>query len=234
MAALDGTNAGAGAGGFGQVEGGSGRREVEPDPRTRPQRLHDALGQVCDRLARSGTLPDTGGIPTTVLITIDADDLATRTGTGRFADGTPVPADQVIELADQAGIAWCLRGSTGDILTLGRSRRLATPAQTLALYARDAGCSFPGCDVDPHWCERHHVIPWTDGGPTDLTNLTLVCRYHHHNFQRRGWHCRITTDGLPAWTPPKWIVRAQRPIIHPRIASKNWTTTPPLPDTEPP
>jgi hypothetical protein len=45
---------------------------VEPDLRTRPQRLHDALGLVCDRILRSGTLPDTGGIPTTVIVTIDA------------------------------------------------------------------------------------------------------------------------------------------------------------------
>ena len=203
--------------------------QVEADLRTRPQRLHDALGLMCDRLLRSGTLPDTGGIPTTLVITIDADDLATRTGTGRYADGTPIPGRQVADIADQAGLAWCVRGTTGEILTLGRSRRLASPAQTLALYARDAGCSFPGCDVEPAWCERHHIISWIDGGPTDLSNLTLLCRYHHHHFAHRGWRCRITHDGLPAWIPPKWVDRAQRSIVHPRIRTKNWTTTPPLP-----
>ena len=203
--------------------------QVEADLRTRPQRLHDALGLMCDRLLRSGTLPDTGGIPTTLVITIDADDLATRTGTGRYADGTPIPGRQVADVADQAGLAWCVRGTTGEILILGRSRRLASPAQTLALYARDAGCSFPGCDVEPAWCERHHIISWIDGGPTDLSNLTLLCRYHHHHFEHRGWRCRITHDGLPAWIPPKWVDRAQRSIVHPRIRTKNWTTTPPLP-----
>jgi hypothetical protein len=222
----------------GRVQDGrvqDGRVEVEADLRTRPQRLHDALGQVCDRLLRSGTLPDTGGIPTTVIITIDADDLAARTGIGSYPDGTPVPARQVADLADQAGLAWCLRRSNGEVLTLGRSRRLASPTQTLALYARDAGCSFPGCDTEPAWCERHHIISWIDGGPTDLTNLTLLCRYHHHNFEHRGWQCQITTDGLPAWTPPTWIDRAQRPIVHPRIRTKNWTTTPALPTaTDPP
>jgi hypothetical protein len=71
-------------------------------------------------------------------------------------------------------------------------------------------------------------VSWIEGGPTDLTNLTLLCRYHHHNFEQRGWRCRMTTEGLPAWIPPKWIDREQRPIVHPRIRTKNWTTGPPL------
>ena len=87
---------------------------------------------------------------------------------------------------------------------MGRTRRLATPGQTVALIARDSGCSFPGCDRPPEWCERHHVVAWVDGGPTDVDNITLVCAYHHHNFAGRGWTCRIV-DGLPAWTPPRWV-----------------------------
>ncbi|HET9872295.1 MAG TPA: hypothetical protein VFP89_06840 [Propionibacteriaceae bacterium] len=35
-----------------------------------------------------------------------------------------------------------------------------------------------------------------DGGSTDLDNLTLLCRYHHH-YASRGWRCRLTTDRLP-------------------------------------
>lgn len=209
------------------------RREVELDPRTRGQRLHDAIGQLCDRLLRSGSLPDAGGTPTTLVVTIDADKLRDRAGSGSFADGSPVSAQTVMDLADQAGIAWCVRGSRGDVLTLGRSRRLASPAQTLALFARDGGCSFPNCDVEASWCERHHVVSWIDGGPTDLTNLTLICRYHHHEFERRGWRCRITADGLPAWIPPKWIDREQRPIVHPRILIRRWNPREPLPDADP-
>ncbi|WP_242419678.1 HNH endonuclease signature motif containing protein, partial [Frankia sp. CpI1-P] len=30
-----------------------------------------------------------------------------------------------------------------------------------ALAARDRGCTFPGCDRPPSWCEAHHVIHWT-------------------------------------------------------------------------
>ena len=92
-------------------------------------------------------------------------------------------------------------------LRLGRMRRIATLGQTAALIARDHGCSFPGCDTAPEWCERHHIRPWSEGGLTDLDNLTLLCPYHHHNFASRGWHCQINPDGLPEWRPPNWVDR---------------------------
>lgn len=82
--------------------------------------------------------------------------------------------------------------------------------------------------MTPEWCERHHVVAWQEGGATDLDNLTLLCRYHHHQFARRGWDCRINPDGLPVWVPPKWIDRQRRPIMHPRIAISRWDPHDPL------
>jgi len=38
------------------------------------------------------------------------------------------------------------------------------------LIVRDAGCTFPGCNVAPQFCERHDVIAWYDGGNTNLPN----------------------------------------------------------------
>ena len=195
----------------------AGRRVVEDDPRSHDQRMHDAVEAVCDRLLRAGGLADTNGTPATVIVTIDADDLRTRTGNGRLSDGSPISAETVIDLADETDLAWCLKNSRGQLLTLGRSRRIASPAQTLALIARDGGCSFPGCDTTPEWCERHHIIAWIDGGDTDLDNLTLLCGYHHRNFAGRGWTCHTNPDRLPEWTPPKWIDQQQKPILHPRI-----------------
>ena len=58
---------------------------------------------------------------------------------------------------------------------------------------------------------------WLNGGLTNLNNLTLVCAYHHHNFLARGWTCTINPDGIPEWTPPKWVDRAQKPMINTRI-----------------
>lgn len=191
--------------------------EVEIDGRTFGQRMHDAVEDVCDRMLRSGGLPDSGGTPATVIVTITLDDLVSRLGYGRTSDGTLLSVAQVLELAEQADIIPTVLYRSGAVLSQGRSRRLATAAQTWALVARDGGCSFPGCDRPPELCERHHVVPWIDGGRTDVDNLTLVCRYHHHQFGAGGWTAAINSDGLPEWTPPAWIDRQRRPVIHARV-----------------
>jgi hypothetical protein len=100
---------------------------------------------------------------------------------------------------------------------MGRKRRIASRAQTLVLIAREGGCSFPGCTHPPEWCDRHHIVDWILGGKTDLNNLTLLCRYHHTHFAQKGWTCRINTDGLPQWIPPKWVDQQQRPQLNARI-----------------
>jgi hypothetical protein len=94
-------------------------------------------------------------------------------------------------------------------IALGRTRRLASPGQTMALIAREAGCSFPGCTHPASYCDRHHIRDWILGGLTDLDNLTLLRRYHHTHFAQKGWSCRINTDRLPEWIPPRWIDQDQ-------------------------
>ncbi len=197
-----------------------GRVVEQPDARHHGQRTHDALEEVCDRLLRSGTLPDTGGIPATVIVTIDESDLAAQQKWGVTSDATTLSAATVRDLADEADVYPTVVTPTGVVLRMGRRRRLATPGQTVALVARDGGCSFPGCDRPPEWCERHHVVAWADGGRTDLDNLTLLCAYHHHQFAGRGWTCRMV-DGLPAWVPPRWVDPDQRPLLNSRIIARH-------------
>jgi hypothetical protein len=66
----------------------------------------------------------------------------------------------------------------GDVLALGRTRRLASKAQRRALMVRDQNCQFPGCASSRH-LRAHHVISWSAGGSTDLANLVLLCQFHH-------------------------------------------------------
>ena len=198
--------------------GPDGQPVEAPDPRHYGQRMHDALEDVCDRLLRSDNpVPDAGGTPATVIVIIDLDDLLNRTGYGIASDGTLIRTENVLGLADQADVYGVVLGGTGQVLNLGRDRRIATRGQTIALIARDGGCSFPSCDTAPEWSERHHIVPWIDGGATDLNNLTLLCRYHHHNFASKGWDCTINPDGLPEWRPPWWIDKARNPMINSRI-----------------
>jgi hypothetical protein len=168
------------------------------DTRHYGQRLHDALQDLCDRLLAAGDTVPSGGVPATVIVTIDWDDLLNRCGYGRSSDGTLIPTKTVLQMATNADIIPAVLNASGAVLDLGRSRRIASHTQTLALTARDGGCSFPGCDRAAQCCERHHITEWVDGGETNLDNLTLLCRYHHHNFATRGWTCAAPTPtGYP-------------------------------------
>jgi hypothetical protein len=140
-----------------------GKRVEDADPRSYGQRMHDALEGVCDRLLRSNAaVPDAGGTPATVIITIDLRDLLDKTGYAVASDGTLIPTGTALVLADQVEIDWAAATGAGVPLRLGRTRRIATVGQTAALVARDRGCSFPGCDTAPEWCERHHITAWAD------------------------------------------------------------------------
>lgn len=191
-------------------------RLVEPDRRDRGQRMHDGLEAVMDRSLRAGELPAHGGTPATLILIAEEDDLVAGTGTGSTETGDILPMDRVVGLADEAEIVRTVFGKeTREVLNLGRTRRLASYGQTLALTARDGGCTFPGCGKSPKWCQRHHIVDWVKGGSTDLANLTLICAFHHYRFARHGWSAEYR-QGRVWWRPPKIIDPDRKPILNTR------------------
>jgi hypothetical protein len=74
----------------------------------------------------------------------------------------------------------------GEPLRLGHKTRKISPGLRRALRIRDGGCQHPGCHRRRH-LEAHHVVHWKDGGPTNLENLVLVCRYHHMAVHEGGF-----------------------------------------------
>jgi hypothetical protein len=177
--------------------------DAAPDPRTASQRRHDALIDILDRVLHSGTLPDAGGVPTTLVLTTTG--RVTRTDHDAVID--PELVTRLTDTADLYRVDF--DDVTGD-LSLGHTRRLAQPAQRRALAARDRGCSFPNCTVPPAWCQAHHIVGWRAGGPTDLDNLTLLCGHHHRSFETAGWEC-VMLDSRPHWRPPAWLDPQRRP-----------------------
>jgi Domain of unknown function (DUF222) len=96
-----------------------------------------------------------------------------------------------------------LGGTPSQPLDVGRTTRVVTPAQRRALAVRDGGCVVPDCDRPLAWCEAHHLIPWLDGGPTDLPNLALLSRAHHRAVHEGGWQLTRGPDGrFTATRPP--------------------------------
>ena len=127
------------------------------DPRTGGQRRHDALLDAGQRLLRTGDLPDNGGTPVTIAVTMTVDQLRQETGHTTTSTGGLISIPNLLRLAAEADIIPVVLNDAGGILAYGRTRRLATPAQRLALAARDRGYSFPGCDRPPTWCQAHHI-----------------------------------------------------------------------------
>ena len=81
-------------------------------------------------------------------------------------------------------------------LDVGRAKRLVTPAMLAALWARDKGCTFPGCTRPPTWCHAHHVRHWIDGGATSLANSALLCGRHHTIVHQRDLTATVTDTGV--------------------------------------
>ncbi len=86
-------------------------------------------------------------------------------------------------------------GGKGEILDLGRSRRLFSPAQRKAMRLRDQQCRAEGCSVPAPWCEAHHWIPWSKGGKTDLDDGVLGCSFHHHLLHDPRYTHEILPNG---------------------------------------
>jgi hypothetical protein len=84
---------------------------------------------------------------------------------------------------DQNGVPVLLDGVKIDA---DPDARLASPAQRTALAFRDQHCAYPGCTRPTTWSlHAHHRTAYSEGGPTTVENMTLLCSEHHvlvHQF----------------------------------------------------
>lgn len=200
------------------------RHPVPPSPPGWQQRAESEYpGRAVDRLAarRADALLSLVTAPA-----LHADD-ETGAGTDRSAAGSAVlrgRADVVVHinvadgaasivggpeidpataerLACDARAQVLLRDTRHNRLYLGRRRRLASPAQIVALTVRDGGrCRFAGCTQDRH-LHAHHVVHWLRAGRTDLDNLVLLCGFHHTLVHERGFGIRWSGEAWESLRP---------------------------------
>jgi len=200
------------AAGAANAGGRPGQPNAFRDPRSAPQRRHDALLDALRLLLAADTLPDNGGSRPQLALTVGFDLMTRQLGGGWLDTGAALSAAEARKLACDAGIFPAVLDGHSVPLDLGRERRLITGALRKALILRDRGCAWPGCDRPPRWCAAHHLIHWSQGGETCLANSVLVCTAHHGMLHHDdGWTVFLGADGHPWFTPPAHLDPQQTP-----------------------
>ncbi len=152
-----------------------------------PRRRCEAFCALLEHIPSDG-LPAHGGTATSVMVMVDLETLRREVGAAAVSTGGLMSATEIRRTACTANILPVVLGGDGEVLDLGRSRRLFSPGQRKALAVRDRGCRAEDCDVPPAWCEAHHAgTPWAGGGRTDLRDGVLLCPFHHHRSHDPRW-----------------------------------------------
>jgi hypothetical protein len=152
--------------------------------------------------------------PTDVLVRIPD-------GTGHgFLEGNPAPVshETLDRLICTSGTVRLSFDRDGQPLNLGREERTFSPAQRLALAARDGGCIWGDCDKPPSRTEAHHLQHWArDHGNTDIRLGVLLCPPHHLLLHNQGWQI-LEHQGVYWLRPPATVDPGQKLI---RLRSKS-------------
>jgi hypothetical protein len=109
-------------------------------------------------------------------------------------DGPALPVETARRLSCDASLVSIVEDEDGEPLSVGRKTRTIPPAIRRALVSRDKGCRFPGCP-NTHYVDGHHIRHWANGGETRLSNLALLCRFHHRQVHEGGIEIQVLNDG---------------------------------------
>mgnify|MGYP002737478117 CR=1 FL=1 len=176
---------------------------VDRDTRTHAQRRHDALAALLRGQLGDPKLGQHNGLPVTVIVSATLEQLQTGAGVAVTGGGSLLPIRDLIRMAAHSYHYLCVFDQhTAKPLYLGRSKRIASADQRIVLHAKERGCSFPGCDMPGYLSEVHHCQAWSDGGNTDIDDLTFGCGQHHALGSVGGWTTRKRNDGSTEWIPP--------------------------------
>lgn len=92
---------------------------------------------------------------------------------------------------------------SGAPLEIGRTSYRVSKAMRQWLRLRDGRCPFPGCNNHSLDNEADHLLAWSEGGGTGITNLAQPCRRHHRLKHTSAWRpTAATLDQSPGWISP--------------------------------
>ena len=191
-------------------------------PRTDAQRRFDALV----RIFRDAVSTPAGAQPPepTVNIVMDAvtfettlarmrlislrphgvptlDDLPITAWRCETLGGTLVDPVEAIAAALHGHVRRVVFDSVGNVIDLGRRRRLFTGAAREAVRLQSNRCIWPGCTIATGRCQADHVDEWQRAGETRPDNGAPLC----------GRHNRLKSRGYRTWRGPEGRWHTARP-----------------------
>jgi hypothetical protein len=190
------------------LHGTPSQAAIESDTRSAGQRNHDALTVMSRVLLSSGNLGEHNGLPASIIVSTTLAELEAGAGRGlsggakaHTGGGTWLPMSDVIRLASHAHHYLRIYDGAKE-LALYHTKRLASPAQRIVLYAKDRGCTHPGCGVPAYLTEVHHNKPYAQRPQTDIDDLTLRCGPDHKLLTPGGWTTTKNHRGEIETIPP--------------------------------
>jgi hypothetical protein len=141
------------------------------------------------------TVPSAGGVPATVVVTMDLETLLGGLKAASLDTGDRISAGEARRLACRAGIIPIVLGGPSVVLDAGRKSRFHTEAQRIAMGIRDGGCRTAGCDAPPAMCQAHHRTEWSRGGGTSVDGGFLLCSPHHHRIHDPAFQHSLDKHG---------------------------------------
>jgi hypothetical protein len=194
--------------------GGGDKQQMDQSPATiyvsaetsdRPPlsaRRADALGRIAETFLKHGPAVLNGGERHQIVVHVDAQTLREGVaGRCELEDGPSLAAETARRLACDASVVRIVENEQGEPLNVGRKSRIIPPAIRRALNARDRGCRFPGCS-NTRYVDAHHVHHWAQGGETKLSNLALLCRFHHRQVHEGQVMIQTLYDGALRFLKP--------------------------------
>lgn len=183
-------------------------KPIEPpkDQRSINQKRLDGAIHAMTVGLRTGKLSTNGGYQPQIVVNIDHKTLESELNASALfrsdaVHSGPINPIAIRQLACNGELIPVVLGSKSQVVDAGNRNRLFSAEQRKILYARDRGCTFPGCTSGVDRCEAHHVQEYSRGGVTTLENAAMVCRHHHHLVHETDWMI-LMRDGVPFWSPP--------------------------------
>ena len=177
-----------------------GGRDGSPDDVRKPQqRLADAFVALLTEVGRRG--PGSARMQLIAVADIERLRADNPTGVAEIVGGEALPQTVLERLMCTAAVTGVVFDGKGQPIWVGRTHRHATEAQVKAIIARDRHCRGTGCAAGPERCEIHHIVPWEQGGLTDIDTMCLACPLCHHNIHDRGYIVIKTNTGYKIINP---------------------------------